>query len=67
MEPGQGDNSKEEDKGCASFKSLRLGNYYTFAMDPDKSMKLNEGFCEELKLEIEYNDNLQSILKRSNP
>lgn len=51
MEPGQGDNSKEEDKGCASFKS----------------MKLNEGFCEEVKLEIEYNDNLQSILKRSNP
>lgn len=65
--PGQGDYSRAGDKGCVSFKPPRLDNYCISAMDPDKSMKLNEGFCQEVKLEIEYNDKLKSILKRSSP
>lgn len=65
--PGQSDLSRAGDKGCVSFKPPRLDNSCISAMEPDNSMKLNEGFCQEVKLGIEYNDELQSILKRSNP
>lgn len=65
--PGQSDHSRAGDKGCVSFTPPGLNNSCISATEPDNSMKLNEGFCQEVKLANEYNHNLQSILKKSIP
>lgn len=65
--PGQSDHSRAGDKGCVSFKPPGLNNSCISATEPDNYMKLNESFCQEVKLGNEYNHNLQSILKKSNP